>query len=319
MPEITLNIKGTNEIKFTVSIDPATTSVLQLKESIESLDSSIPKDSQPNPFGANNDIFSLLGGMGDMGPMSSLANLPPVSPEIIETMYSNPHFQQTAQQILSNPDMINSMINSNPAISSQITPEMRQAMSNPEFMRAMTNPEVIRASMQMQAALNGTRGSNAGAQPSQQQQFGSTLYNPWAPTQQQPTQPTTDSNTAASDQQASTPQSNPFAALLNSGLMNPGAMGNQPPSADQIRLMQQMLGPLNGNAAGAAPPFGLFSNAPPATAAPAVSSVPPEERFSVQLAQLNEMGFWDAPKNIRALLATGGNVNAAIEMLLSEF
>lgn len=43
----------------------------------------------------------------------------------------------------------------------------------------------------------------------------------------------------------------------------------------------------------------------------------PEERFQVQLQQLNEMGFWDAAKNIRALLATGGNVNAAIEMLFS--
>ncbi|KAI8351803.1 hypothetical protein EDC96DRAFT_577526 [Choanephora cucurbitarum] len=44
---------------------------------------------------------------------------------------------------------------------------------------------------------------------------------------------------------------------------------------------------------------------------------PPEERFQVQLQQLNEMGFWDAAKNIRALTATGGNVNAAIEMLFS--
>ncbi|KAI8096930.1 uncharacterized protein BX664DRAFT_325211 [Halteromyces radiatus] len=43
----------------------------------------------------------------------------------------------------------------------------------------------------------------------------------------------------------------------------------------------------------------------------------PEERFQVQLQQLNEMGFWDAAKNIQALQATGGNVNAAIEMLFS--
>lgn len=43
----------------------------------------------------------------------------------------------------------------------------------------------------------------------------------------------------------------------------------------------------------------------------------PEERFQVQLKQLNDMGFWDASKNVRALLAAGGNVNAAIEILFS--
>ncbi|CAG8588036.1 6935_t:CDS:2 [Funneliformis caledonium] len=50
---------------------------------------------------------------------------------------------------------------------------------------------------------------------------------------------------------------------------------------------------------------------------PSTPQQPPEERFQTQLQQLNEMGFWDAQKNIRALLASGGNVNAAIEMLLS--
>jgi ubiquilin len=54
-----------------------------------------------------------------------------------------------------------------------------------------------------------------------------------------------------------------------------------------------------------------------APAAPA-DTRPPEERFQVQLQQLNEMGFWDAAKNIRVLAATGGNVNAAIEMLFND-
>lgn len=47
------------------------------------------------------------------------------------------------------------------------------------------------------------------------------------------------------------------------------------------------------------------------------SQEPPEIRFQSQLAQLNEMGFWDAEANLRALLATGGNVPAAVELLLS--
>lgn len=46
------------------------------------------------------------------------------------------------------------------------------------------------------------------------------------------------------------------------------------------------------------------------------SNEPPEVRYQDQLRQLNEMGFYDADANIRALLATGGNVNVAIEHLL---
>ncbi|VAI10249.1 unnamed protein product [Triticum turgidum subsp. durum] len=44
--------------------------------------------------------------------------------------------------------------------------------------------------------------------------------------------------------------------------------------------------------------------------------MPPEERYATQLAQLQEMGFFDPQENIRALLATNGNVHAAVERLL---
>ena len=45
---------------------------------------------------------------------------------------------------------------------------------------------------------------------------------------------------------------------------------------------------------------------------------PPEERYATQLAALNEMGFWDVNENIRALQLCGGNINAAVERLLSS-
>ncbi|CAA7016609.1 unnamed protein product [Microthlaspi erraticum] len=49
------------------------------------------------------------------------------------------------------------------------------------------------------------------------------------------------------------------------------------------------------------------------------SNVPPEELYATQLQQLEEMGFFDRAENIRALRATNGNVNAAIERLLGSF
>ncbi|KAG2241072.1 hypothetical protein Bca52824_090359 [Brassica carinata] len=49
------------------------------------------------------------------------------------------------------------------------------------------------------------------------------------------------------------------------------------------------------------------------------SDVPPEELYATQLQQLEEMGFFDRAENIRALRATNGNVNAAVERLLGRF
>jgi ubiquilin len=74
-------------------------------------------------------------------------------------------------------------------------------------------------------------------------------------------------------------------------------------------LLQQMFGGFGG-----APGAGAFG-AGATTAAPA-DSRPPEERFQTQLQQLQDMGFVNASQNVRALMATGGNVHAAIEYIL---
>lgn len=46
--------------------------------------------------------------------------------------------------------------------------------------------------------------------------------------------------------------------------------------------------------------------------------VPPEELYANQLSQLQEMGFFDTRENIQALMATSGNVHAAVERLLGN-
>lgn len=108
-------------------------------------------------------------------------------------------------------------------------------------------------------------------------------------------------------------------------------MLSNPDMIRQMATMSSMFGGGQPAAAGTENPFsGLGNNAMDpqlqqrlaammgggAPASPA-DTRSPEERFQVQLQQLNEMGLWDAAKNIRALTATGGNVNAAIEMLFS--
>merc|ERR1712232_691136 len=48
------------------------------------------------------------------------------------------------------------------------------------------------------------------------------------------------------------------------------------------------------------------------------SNIPPEQRYRMQLQSLNDMGFDDNVSNIRVLEQTHGNVNRAIDILLSS-
>lgn len=47
------------------------------------------------------------------------------------------------------------------------------------------------------------------------------------------------------------------------------------------------------------------------------TSQPPEQRYRTQLEQLSAMGFVNREANLQALIATFGDVNAAIERLLN--
>jgi ubiquilin len=46
--------------------------------------------------------------------------------------------------------------------------------------------------------------------------------------------------------------------------------------------------------------------------------MPPEQRYSTQLEQLTAMGFVNREANLQALIATFGDVNAAIERLVTQ-
>ncbi len=45
---------------------------------------------------------------------------------------------------------------------------------------------------------------------------------------------------------------------------------------------------------------------------------PPEERYQAQLEQLSGMGFMNREANLQALVSTFGDINAAVERLLSS-
>ncbi|KAJ3298944.1 hypothetical protein HDU79_003270 [Rhizoclosmatium sp. JEL0117] len=187
------------------------------------------------------------------------------------------------------------------------------------------------------AALSGA-GAGAGANPFAFPQF--------------PT-PAAQAGVAQPGAPANSMQSDPFlSALLGMNLANQTANqgqgqtpSNQQPNPVEaqaqrlqmltqlIQLQQAMQGAQAGVAPGAAsqqpqlPFFNPYANpyaftAPPAATTPvsptpAAPAIPPEERFKDQLEQMNAMGFDDNQKNIKALLAAGGNLESAINYLLS--
>ena len=55
----------------------------------------------------------------------------------------------------------------------------------------------------------------------------------------------------------------------------------------------------------------------PFSAPQPLPSQDPAVRFAAQLQQLQDMGFSDGAANLQALVRTNGNVNAAVERLLS--
>ncbi|XP_047314891.1 ubiquitin domain-containing protein DSK2b-like isoform X2 [Impatiens glandulifera] len=104
-----------------------------------------------------------------------------------------------------------------------------------------------------------------------------------------------------------------------------------PEMMQQLQNFQQVLLPQlgaqsgTGNAAqtGGGPGLDMLMNmfSSMGTANPTIPNrpnVPPEELYVTQLTQLQEMGFFDTQENLRALIATSGNVHAAVERLLGN-
>ena len=91
-----------------------------------------------------------------------------------------------------------------------------------------------------------------------------------------------------------------MSALL--GMLGSGAGGGAAGGAGNAPGLQGLMAMLGGGAGGVPAP-------------PPVDN--PEEAYAQQLQQLRDMGFFDQSENIRALQATGGNVNAAVERLLA--
>ncbi|KAK8869974.1 hypothetical protein IAR55_000544 [Kwoniella newhampshirensis] len=279
-----------------------------------------------NPIDNVENIHHGLAGFNPFAGMQGMDNLN--DPNAMANMMQNPEFLRSMSDLMSRPEVVDQIISSNPQLAA-MGPQVRQMMSSPFFRQMISNPESLRMMMQMQSAMGGQGGMGGmggmgglnpfGAAPGAAGDAGTAGSPPTDPfpnlfapnagaTPSAGTAPGAGA-TPASPPNTAQPPPNPFAALFGgagAGAGGPGGAGANPFGGfDPATLFGAggLGGGLGGGGWGAPPP-------------PA-DSRPPEEIYATQLGQLNGMGLWDAAKNIRALRRTGGNVEAAIELIFS--
>lgn len=198
------------------------------------------------------------------------------------------------QNLLSDPQMIETMIASNPQVQGlmQSNPQMAQMLRNPAFLRSILNPEVMRSMMQIRNAMGGAGTQGAFGTNPMPTPVAHNPVNPLAPGgQPQAGNPTGGTATGGTASGGTAPRGtlNPsqadfsnFAALLNRFGQLQGVAQVQPQAPE---MSQEQL----------------------------------EDMYSSQLAQLRDMGFLDTNMCVQALRQSQGNVALAVEHLLNRF
>jgi len=204
------------------------------------------------------------------------------NPQLLESVLNAPYMQPLMDSLASNPELSRQIIGNNPMFANN--PELREQMMNslPAMMEQMRNPEV-QSLMQNREALEAITQIQEGLQ------------------------------------RLHTAAPNLFQA---GGLPNlrlgptippaPTAVPPPPPPPSTGTATNPTPANDNNNYAGIfAQMLNMMSNQN--------INTPPDQRYAAQLEQLVSMGFTNREANIQALTATMGDVNAAIDRLLSQF
>ncbi|XP_033749151.1 ubiquilin-1-like [Pecten maximus] len=241
-------------------------------------------------------------GMFETPGMQSLMQQMTQNPQLIENMLQAPYMQSMMESMAANPDMAQQMLSAHPMLAGnpqlqeqmrQHMPAMMQQMQNPDIQRVMTNPRALEAMMQVQSGLQQLQSEAPGLFPQLNPSMALGV-------------PTTSVTPGTTDSPGtpSSPSADSTASTTASTTTTTTATGTTPstgttPAASQEQLtnlmshMMQMMSQGNINQ-------------------------PPEQRYASELDQLAMMGFVDREANIRALQATLGDVNAAVERLLQR-
>uniref|UniRef100_A0A6Q2XLX7 Ubiquilin-4 n=1 Tax=Esox lucius TaxID=8010 RepID=A0A6Q2XLX7_ESOLU len=272
------------------------------------------------------------------------------NPQMQQLMERNPEISH----MLNNPELMRQTMElaRNPAMMQEMMRNQDRALSNLESIPGGYNalrrmytdiqePMFSAAREQFGnnpfSALGGN--SDGGVQPSRTENR-EPLPNPWGPASA--TNPaeggggtsTTGSSTGGTTPSVSNPLGINAAGLGNGMFSSPGMQSLMQQISENPQLMQNMLSApymrsmmqslaQNPDVASQSPGVNpaqqqMMQQMLQMLAGGNVSSQSPEVQFQQQLEQLSAMGFINREANLQALIATGGDVNAAIERLLGS-
>jgi len=268
----------------------------------------------PNPWGGSASSTSgststtnSTSGSGSSNPasmftspgMQSLMQQMSENPQLMQNMMNAPYTQNMFQSLAQNPDMASNIISSNPLFAGNpqlqeqmrnMMPTMLQQMQSPAVQGLMTNPEALQAISQIQQGMQRLQG----AAPELYSTMG--FPNVGIGMNMNAASASSTSTTASSSSTTASTTATDSTSTTNSTSTTASTGGQEGQQQAFNQLMQQMVTSMAGQ--------GL--------------NTPPEERFRTQLETLASMGFVDRQANIQALMATYGDVNAAIDRLLNS-
>merc|ERR1719411_1140036 len=224
------------------------------------------------------------GGMFTSPGMQSLMGQMRDNPTLMSQMMSAPYMQGIFRGLQDNPEQAAAILSNNPLFAGN--PALQQQMSAmmPQLLQQMQNPQTqqLMSNPEALAAI-------------MQIQQGMDRLRAAAPDLYQSMGlPSLPPNLVPSPAAAGSPGTPAAPAGSTTGSTGSAPAAGQPNPDQFAQFMTQMMGQMRaGN-----------------------PEQPPEERFASQLEQLASMGFVDRQANIQALIATMGDVNAAVERLL---
>ncbi|KAG5883846.1 hypothetical protein JTB14_000676 [Gonioctena quinquepunctata] len=211
-------------------------------------------------------------------PLASLLQQMSENPTLVQNMLQAPYTQSVLEAMAADPNIANSLLTQNPLITNN--PVLQAQMRNmmPQFMQQMQNPEVHNL-MTSPQALDAIQQIQQGMETLRQ--TAPSLIHTFAP----PPAPQEVPNST------STAPTEP-----GDGTSAPSSAQNIPRDAFS-ELMARMVASMGANTD---------------------TTLPPEQRYQPQLEQLAAMGFVNREINLQALISTFGDINAAVEKLLSQ-
>lgn len=271
----------------------------------------------PNPWGSGgaNTATNGTGGGGGTGnrtgdlPPNNVMNTPAMrsllqqmadNPAMMQNLLNAPYTRSMMESMSQDPDMASRLLSSSPLLSNnpalqeqvrQMMPQFMAQMQNPEVMNMLTNPDALNAILQIQQSMEQLRSVAPGL-------VGTLGIPPPPPGVNSATDPASGDgsggNSGATTNNVS-PSSGINASNPTTGVPNLAPGGGPTPQLFNDFMMRMLNGMSNN----------------------ADNTQPPEVRYQSQLEQLAAMGFANRDANLQALIATFGDINAAVERLLS--